>query len=189
MDDDITKKVQNRYAELPADVKKAVESADLNTRVQTIGVKNHLHLDQMGVLQDETLLVMLGFESPDNFVNALTKALNISPDQAAAVSTDINNEIFAPIRESLKKFSAPVSAPAPTPSQTPATIPTPVVVKPAPVSTTPTTTPATPIPKAQVPLAPHPHDLMLVEKTVTTPPAAPEKPTNYKTDPYRELPQ
>lgn len=185
MEDDITKKVQDRYAELPADVKKAVESADLNTRIQTIGVKNRLHLDQMGVLQDETLLVMLGFESPDNFVNALTKALNISPSQAAAVSTDINSAVFAPIRESLKKFSTPSQTSVPTPAQTPAPTPTPVAVKsvPAPITSVATT------PKSQVPLAPHPHDLMLVEKTVTTPPAAPEKPANYKTDPYRELPQ
>lgn len=175
MEDDITKKVQERYAELPPDIRQAVEAADLDTRVQTIGAKHRLHLDQMGVLQDEVLLVMLGFETPEKFVDAVVRATNISREEAAAIATDINTEVIDPIRESLKKFTASKATPTPAVPAAPAA--------PAPV---------TPAPKPQVPMAPHPHDLMLVEKTVTTPPAPktptppPPKPQDYKADPYRE---
>lgn len=183
MDDDITKKVQERYTELPADIRQAVESADLDAHIQTIGNKHRLHLDQMEALQDETLLVMLGFNDPSSFVNKLVAGLGLSQTQAEGVATDINNEVFAPIRESLKKFHAqPASVPANTAQP---------VKQPMPqTSSAPQNTPTPSSPqKPQTALAPHPNDLTLATKTVTTPPTAapiPPKPQNYKTDPYRE---
>lgn len=169
MDDELTKKIQLRLAELPLDIKQAVESSDLDKKIQGIGVKFQLHLDQLGGLEDETLLVMLGFENSENFIDKLIKSMSLPRTQAEAIAAEINREIFTPIRESLKKISAPSQA-----SQTP-----------PPAQNTPAAIPP-------VPLAPHPHDLMLVEKTVTTPikpatPAAPPpKPQNYPKDPYRE---
>ncbi len=215
MEDDISKKVQARFAELPQDVQAAVQSADLSTRIQKIGERHKLHIDQMGVLQDETLLVMLGFEALDTLSKNIEKALNIQREESTALAVDIGNEIFTPIRESLKKFSERAALQAKA-SSTPATPPSPAPTqKPAaPPATSPQTTLAQPSPKPSapqtipsVPAITHPHDLMLTQKTVAvTSPGAPApsvsisgqalptkpealKPTDYKTDPYREPPE
>ncbi len=218
--DELTQQIQARLAELPLDVRQAVESAGLDSHVQTIGNKHQLHIDQTGKLQNETLLVMLGFTSTSDFVGNLAAHVGVPAEKASAIAADINNEIFGPIRESLKKISgqapaqaaaAPSIAPKPPAPAMPAaaapkpTVPAPstppVTIKPPP--SMPPPMPQAPAAKPQVPLAPHPHDLMLVEKTVTTPatppkspaPAAPApasatpappKPDNYKSDPYRE---
>jgi hypothetical protein len=129
---------------------------------------------------------MTGFAETKDFATALAKLLELEQTKAEAIASDVNELLFTKIRDAMKNISNQ-GAPMPT------TSPVPVTSTPA-VSAA--STPPTPAPKPQVPLAPHPHDLMLVEKTITTPPnpaktpsvapPAPPKPENYKTDPYRE---
>lgn len=167
MEDDISKKVQQRFAELPPDVKQAVESADLDKHIQAIGAKHKLHIDQVGTLQDEVLLVMLGFESTGNFVQALVRATGIPEEQATAIATDVNNELFNPIRESLKKIPGQGSA-QPAPMASPPAMP--------PVTTKPPTTMSPPpmaAPAAPKPAAPAPVSVASVTRTAATPPATP----------------
>lgn len=180
METETQTKITERLAELPDDVREAILSSEFEKKIQAIGTRHQLHIDQVGKLGDETMLVMLGFTQTVDFVANIAEHIGVSREQASALATDVNNDILSTIRESLKKFSE---------RQPPAT----QAVSQAP---TPPPTSPTPAPKPQVPLAPHPHDLMLVEKTVTTPPApaptappAPQKPTGYKADPYREPPE
>lgn len=182
--------IERRLAELPEDVRNAVLSADLGRNVQVIGQAHHLHIDQIGKLEDETMLVMLGFFDPEQFSTQLEQQLLIPAADAAAIASEINSAIFLPIRESLKHFMAERAVAAeephlePSTPAVPATAPAPVMpmvqttplapmaqppAAPTPVSTTPTPPPAPIMPKA---------DAALTEPTVV-------KPT-YKTDPYRE---
>lgn len=100
--DDIEKQIEARLAELPEDVRNAVLSADLPAQLQEIGRRNNLHIDQIGKLQDETMLVMLGFFGLDQFDEQLTEQLGISPEAATALAQDVSTTIFVPIRESMK---------------------------------------------------------------------------------------
>ena len=180
-------KITERLAELPDDVREAILSSEFEKKVQAIGARHQLHIDQVGKLGDETMLVMLGFTNTADFVGNVAEHVGVSREQASTVATDINNDILGAIRESLKKFS---EQPAPPASSTPPAV--------ASVSVTPATPPTT-TPKPPMPLAPHPHDLMLTEKTVTAPATplasgeattpAPQKPVGYKADPYREPPE
>ncbi len=171
MDDSLSQQIQKRIGELPEDVQAAIASADFEKKIHAIGTKHQLHIDQLERLGDETMLVMLAFTRTEDFAANIAEHVGVTAEQAGSIVSEINNEILSPIRESLKKFSAQVgSVPATPPPAAPAATP-----------------------KPQVPLAPHPHDLMLIEKTVTTPAAPtktaappPPKPENYKADPYRE---
>ena len=42
MDQDLTKKIKDRLEELPEDTRKAVQSADVDKKIQEIGAKNAL---------------------------------------------------------------------------------------------------------------------------------------------------
>lgn len=195
MDIELEKKIKDRLAELPKDILDAVQSSDLDKKVQEIGTRHQLHLDQIGDLADETMLVMLGFTETEDFVNTVARRLKIIPDKAASISSEISNAIFMPIRTSLQDFAearsaeviskiipdAPIKAASPPPPVPPASS------KPAaaPAQTAPMAPPPMPI-TPKIPKI-EPADLMLTQKTVSTPPKtdAP-KPNSYKADPYRE---
>lgn len=202
MDQNLQQQIKTRIAELPDDVQKAILSADLDTRIQAIGNKHHLHIDQTGKLGDETLLVMLAFSDPNEFVGHLENGLGVSRAEAEGIAQDVSNDVFMPIRESMKEYleeksllETLVGEGGTTPTPAPAS-------KNSPQAPNPATKPPTAAPQPPMPLASHPHDLMLVEKTITTPPTPPTtqapspavaappppKPANYKADPYREPP-
>ena len=185
MEDDVMQKIKARIAELPQDVQDAILANDFEDRIAKIGQANRLHIDQIGSLGDETMLIMLGFASPQGFEGRLQQNLHLYDEQAATIAQAINNEIFLPIRESMKKIhgqDAPKEVPPPAPAPVVAPEPTP-----APVAE------VVPPPAAKMDAA----DMMLSHKTVSIPAQKPATPTtpaptaptignSYKTDPYRE---
>lgn len=196
MDQALEAQVQQRLQELPEEIRLAVQSADLDTKIQVIGQKHQLHIDQIGNLEDETLLVMLGFSDPAEFMDHLVERTSVTPVQASLIAADVAHEIFMPIRESMRLWAerrklikdtdpTPVSTPgAPAaaasvvmPSSKPV-IPTPVAAAPAPQAA-----PAPKAPTAAPTAAPKPApelgaiDSMLSQKQVTTPASAAAAPS------------
>jgi hypothetical protein len=202
MDLDLQQRVQKRLTELPQDVQAAIHSSDLAQKVQAIGKKNNLHVDQMGKLEDEVYLVMLGFADPGEFADTLAAELGVTSAQAASVANEVGNEIFMPIRASMQEWSeskivqddaALVSTALGTkkdtvsPQEPSATVPNaPLVSKIPPLpSTPPPATAPTPAPATAVDLTAA--EAMLAEKKVTAPQKTEvPKPQQYKADPYRE---
>jgi len=99
---DIQQIIKDRYKELPADIQEAIKSTDLAAKFAKISEKHSLHIDQSGALQTETILVMLGLESSDDFVENVKKGLEVSRDEAVALAKDVNTEILDSIRNSLR---------------------------------------------------------------------------------------
>ncbi len=174
MEPDASQLVSQRLAELPADVRNAVQAADLGDKVRAIGARYALHIDQTGELEDETLLAMLGFSPMETFDARIADALHVPLETGNKLAADVSADIFSPIRESMKGFlaqrqraAAPVAAPSTPPAMS-----------------------------QKPPISPdlHKADIMLTEKTASLPaqglpPVTPAKDTQtpiYKTDPYRE---
>lgn len=201
--DDIQQKIEARLAELPEDVRNAINDNDLDAKVRSIGQKFNLHIDQIGGLGDEVMLVMLGFTPLEGFAGALATQLSLDPVLAQTITAEVNTSIFLSIRESMKKFTEERAAVEPTPDAMPpavvATPPTPAVVG--------LTTQVIAKPTAPPPLSPDMHEAekLLSTSTVQVPaspttsqgavpappviPTAavdPAKPQLYKADPYRE---
>ncbi|OGC80366.1 hypothetical protein A2943_01235 [Candidatus Adlerbacteria bacterium RIFCSPLOWO2_01_FULL_51_16] len=196
MESETQKQIEERLGELPEDVRLAILSADFEKKVQTVGAKYNLHIDQLEVLGDETMLIMLGFADPSTFAANIEKQVRVSTDQAHKIGAEITEQIFLPIRESMKKFmegrakEAPiVSAPPPPSTPTPKPVPPPS----APPKPTPPPAPAgqSPLGGAKpavaptAPIAPMPPimqqaQIMLSEKTVSK---LPEKLQTGKTAP------
>jgi len=184
MEDEILKKIEARIQELPKDVQAAVLSNDFEAQIAKIGQANRLHIDQIGELGDEVLLVMFGFASTDGFAERIQRKLHIYSDQAATIATQTDEEIFLPIRASMQKFQD---------DQKKAAHPVVQSFGPSAATSAPVipTTPSAAVP-AEVPAV----DMMLSQKTISMPaqkpvPAgpivtAPKIGPSYKTDPYRE---
>ena len=194
MPENSQERIEKRLAELPEDVRNAITDSNLDLHIQDIGRKYTLHIDQMGILQDETMLIMLGFSKPEEFAETLARDLGIKNSVAAAITEDVSHTVFEPIRESMKAFTAAknsVVAPAAAPSApSPAAPTTPQPVPAAANNTEVVVAPAAPLPAKITPA--QPAEVMLAAPTATTiAPSAPvaktsPEPRPYTSDPYRE---
>jgi len=101
---DTKKLIQERYQELPQEVKDAVTASDLPTKMKNVASNHDLMIDQAGMLQNEILFVMLGMEPSSEFVNNMSRELGINREKANAVAKDVNDLIFAPIRKYLREW-------------------------------------------------------------------------------------
>lgn len=104
MDTELEKQIGERLEALPEDIRTAIESSDLDTHIQEIGAANNLHIDQEGLLADETVLVMLGITAPENFVARIMSQVQVSQEVAQKLASTISEKIFQPIQESMKQF-------------------------------------------------------------------------------------
>ena len=101
--------LEEKFNSLPENVRKTLTSVDVEERLLSIGRAHKLHLDIIGELADETGLVMLGLTHPRNYVVHLSERLGIPNDEAVALARDVNEQIFSPIREALKRVHGLVS--------------------------------------------------------------------------------
>ena len=171
MEQDLEQQIKERFAKLPPAVQQAIQSADFEGKLQAIGTKNGLHIDQVGDLQDETLLVMMGMSDPGEFAKRIEERLHLPSPKASEISGEISNEVFMPIRTSMQEFMEEEEHASSA-----------EVVKNALAASAA----AQPKPKPDFSVA----EGMLQAKTISTPATKqePPKPANYSADPYREPP-
>ena len=187
MEQELQKKIEARFEELPDDVQRAIKSADVDKKIRDIAAKHQLHIDQSGALGDEVLMAMMGFSDMAEFACNIAEHVKVPAEKAEAMAQDIGTTLFIPIRKSMQEFTeqralqetilaqkreAPAQAPEPAPA-----VPVPAKI------TAPAAPPPSFVPK---PVVPHPADMMLSQKTVTSAPPKPPAPQPYKADPYRE---
>jgi hypothetical protein len=207
---DIQQKIEARMAELPEDVRNAINDDGLDEKIRVIGQKFNLHIDQIGALGDEVMLALLGFTPLAGFAGELAAQLSLDSVLAQTIVAEINNSIFLSIRESMQKFAEGRSIPPPVPDTKPAATMMPSAPAPSVAPAAPTPVAALPAvigPTTQViakpatppPLSPDMHAAeTIMSKTVvqiqpttdpkqpTTDPKQPTTPPIYKADPYRE---
>ena len=104
VDENKIKKLQEQYLNLPEDIQKALFSSATSDAIFEVGKEHGLQIDKMGELADETGLVMLGMTKPNEYIRNLEKRLGVEVLKAKEIAEDINQKVFSPIRESLKKI-------------------------------------------------------------------------------------
>lgn len=93
------------FRKLPEDLQSAIVSVDSFEKIQALGKKYKLHIDKVALLGDETGLVMFGITHPKDFMDNLKRRLEMPEETARELVADINEQIFGPIRGSMKKMS------------------------------------------------------------------------------------
>lgn len=99
------KEVSQRYASLPPSLRQAAASINIENSIISIARFHELHVDQTGRLNDETLRVITGQTTAANFASQLQKVLEVEPDEAASIATEVSQVIFEPLRAVMKKES------------------------------------------------------------------------------------
>lgn len=98
-----TEELKQRFDSLPEDVQIAMTALETADAIEAIQQKYKLHIDQAGLIAEEVGLVMLGFSRPFDFVARIASKLHLTQMVASEITKDINESIFNPIKESLKK--------------------------------------------------------------------------------------
>jgi len=105
MDEILTQDLKKQFAALPVEVQKAISDVNLPIKLQEIVKNNKLMIDQAGGLETETILVLFGLESLENYVDNLVENVGFSRIQASIIAHDVNESVFKNIRENLKKMN------------------------------------------------------------------------------------
>jgi hypothetical protein len=110
MNDNLRKTFEEQLTYLPAINQQALRSFDWATELIGIGKQYGLHIDQLDDLQIETMLVLVGVTSADDYPNELITRLAISPSEADKIIEQVNDRIFTPIHDYIVR-GGPVALP------------------------------------------------------------------------------
>lgn len=105
------------FKKLPGDTRSAITSVETGEAIDQIGKRYKMHLDQVGELESEINLVMLGFKQANNLADNLRKKLQLSEEQVLEIAKEVDSQIFLKIRESLKKLHTQQEQKSNTPKQ------------------------------------------------------------------------
>lgn len=108
MDEETQKIIAEQMKKLPKDVVEAIISVDYKTKLQEITKRQRLMIDQAGKLEMETTLIMIGLEPLADFVENIEREFGVNSVRAKEIAMDVSENIFKPIRESLKKMNEQV---------------------------------------------------------------------------------
>lgn len=93
--------IREYIEQMPPSLAQAIGAMGLPAKIQAIGKKNDLRLDQLGVVERELFMVLVGVEHPDTFARNLVREAHLSTEQVAVITRDVNEQIIAPIRSQL----------------------------------------------------------------------------------------
>ncbi len=99
--DDVRKDLQTRFALLPQEIQDIITSSDYQMRLFELAKKYKLTYEQLGVLELETTMVLLGTSNPNKYQATVASELNKKPEEVAEMVEEIKNQVFGPIHTSL----------------------------------------------------------------------------------------
>ena len=104
MDPEIEEIIKKQMEKLPIEVRRLLANPELNNKIINIGKKNGLDEEQLGILQIETNLVMLGLVHLDEYQNELKSRIKIPDEKINNIINATKEQILNNIQEKLKEF-------------------------------------------------------------------------------------
>jgi hypothetical protein len=102
MDEKTTKLIKERFESLPEAVQEVILSSNYENSLLEIGQQYQLNVEQLGKLEQETTITMMGIDPLADFETRLTRELNIDKEKGSLIIKDINEKVFLRIRDLLK---------------------------------------------------------------------------------------
>ncbi|MFY9462669.1 MAG: hypothetical protein WAP52_00600 [Candidatus Sungiibacteriota bacterium] len=94
--------LEAQYEKLPDVLKDAIFSVEIAEKMFELGKKHGLTMEKTGFAAEETGFVILGLLPPREFAASLASRLDIDKEKSLALASDINHQVFFPLREALK---------------------------------------------------------------------------------------
>ncbi len=101
--EDIKKEMQTRFELLPEEIQKVITGSEYQMKLFEIAKKNKLTYEQLGTVEMETTMVLLGMTKPDDFRDEIQVELKLNDPEIEVLVKDISEIVFVPVREALKQ--------------------------------------------------------------------------------------
>lgn len=106
------KELRARFELLPDDIKNVISSSDYQMKLFEIAKKNKLTYEQLGGLELQTTLALLGLSDPNEYISSVAEQLGKKPDEVKGIVEEVKQEVFSPIRASLMSLYERSSEPS-----------------------------------------------------------------------------
>lgn len=93
--------LKTRFGLLPEDIQKVITSSDYQMKLFELSKKYKLTYDQLGEVEMETTMTLLGLANPNEYLNEIASKLGKKPEEVRDFVEEIKQQIFTPIHESL----------------------------------------------------------------------------------------
>src|SRR3989344_6496742 len=109
---------------LPPVIRAYLAQGKYTVVAKTLMAKYGLRIDQAGVLEREIMLLLMGIENPDEFIQALMEEAKLDKKVIDGIVQDVNTQIFIPLRqEEMKSAQMKKEAPIPAATSRPVSVP------------------------------------------------------------------
>ncbi len=98
MDENTNKIIQDKFNSLPESIKDLILSDQYQNILIEIGQKYQLSQEQLGILERETTLVLMGLTAPDEFEDELKLTLKVEDLRNSQIAKDVNNNVFSRVK-------------------------------------------------------------------------------------------
>ena len=99
-------------ASLPPPIRRVFQGDTIPKISRELYAKYQLHVDQGAILEREIIQLLLGVKDPTEFVETLENEAHLPKEKVVAIANDVNDRVFVPLREELRK-GEPAKAPTP----------------------------------------------------------------------------
>ncbi len=110
--------IKDQFARLPAEMQKALNVVPWKSSVKEIAITNKMSLEQVEIIERETMFILYGFESPEDYITNLMREAQINEAVAKAITQAVEEKIFKAIELQLEitpeKKLVPTSVQTPT---------------------------------------------------------------------------
>jgi len=103
MDPQLRDEIQKRLSTLPAVVRDAIATIDIEKQLRAVSDNHKLHVDQWAILENEVMLTLLGFQEPVKLPANIQREVGVDAETAESLANDINTIVFEPIRQELER--------------------------------------------------------------------------------------
>lgn len=97
--------IQEQLQKLPPELRQALELVPWKVAVKEIALANNLALPQISAFEQETMLVLYGFDDPRNYVDNLAREAGVDENAALALAEAVNEKVFQPISAQAEKLA------------------------------------------------------------------------------------
>ncbi len=101
--DESEKLIKEQFESLPKNVQEVLSSTPWRETVGKIGFENNLAGDQILALETETLLILYGFESPEDYIANIVKSVEVTEEIALNIAGSVGEKIISVIEEKIEE--------------------------------------------------------------------------------------
>lgn len=94
--------VKEAFERLPAVLRDAISSSDVQASLRKLADTYKLHLDKWDILENEIMMALLGITDPNRLMANIMQEVGLPKEQALAITKDVAAIVFDPIQSKLR---------------------------------------------------------------------------------------